>query len=45
MKDVKQIQQIINEVNKITSKKYHKMNIQEINQEIRNMMAFEQKIF
>ena len=45
MKDIEQILKIIDEVNKITSKKYHKMSIKELSQELRNMIAFEQKIF
>ena len=45
MKEIEQIQQIIDEINQITSKNYHEMDIDELGSELRNIMEFEQKIF
>ena len=45
MKEIDQIQQIIDEINQRTSKNYHEMGIDELSSELRNTMEFEQKIF
>ncbi len=45
MKEIEQIQHIIDEINQISSKNYHEMDIEELSQKLRKMMEFERKIF
>ncbi|QUC65137.1 hypothetical protein NsoK4_02410 [Nitrosopumilus sp. K4] len=45
MEEVKQIQNIIDELNQRPIKEYKKMKIEEISRELRDVMEFEQKSF
>ena len=45
MEEIDQIQKIIEIVNQRPVKNYHKMNIEEISKELREVMEFEQKTF
>ena len=39
-----EVQEILDEINQRKHKNYHKMEIEEIGQELRNVMQFEQKV-
>ena len=45
MEEIEQIQKIIDDVNQRPVKNYQKMNIEEISNELREVMEFEQKVF
>ena len=45
VEEIDQIQQIIDDVNQRPVKNYHKMNIEEISKELRDVMEFEQEAF
>jgi len=45
VEEIDQIQKIIEIVNQRPVKNYHKMNIEEISKELREVMEFEQKTF
>jgi len=45
VEEIDQIHKIIEIVNQRPVKNYHKMNIEEISKELREVMEFEQKIF
>lgn len=44
MEETEKVQEILDEINQRKQKNYHKMEIEEISQELRNVMQFEQKI-
>lgn len=44
MEETEKVQEILDEINQRKQKNYHRMEIEEISQELRNVMQFEQKI-